>query len=63
MAGKKSDDRAQCFLCGNGIVFEDGDPLLITIDYGGGEQQELYAHGRCLKRVTHKSVPLLIEEP
>ncbi len=48
----------QCCFCGNTIVSIVPDPLELTIDLGGGEEQRLYCHHRCLRRAVYPSVPL-----
>ena len=52
---------SQCCFCGNKIVREASDPVILHIDLDESEeegQQTLYSHYRCLKRVLDPSVPL-----
>jgi hypothetical protein len=53
----------QCCFCGNGIIAELGDPLALKLCVHGDEEQELFCHLRCLQRVLHASVPLLVGLP
>jgi hypothetical protein len=51
----------QCCFCGNTIVKEGPDPVVLMIDLGEPEEegsQSLFCHYRCLKRVLDPSVPL-----
>lgn len=52
----------QCCFCGNQIVSIRSDPLRIVVYGDEGEQQELYAHQRCLRRAADPTVPLLFDE-
>lgn len=49
----------QCWICGNAILRQKQDPLRLVLLLDDEEQQALYAHWRCMKRVADKSVPLL----
>jgi hypothetical protein len=58
---KPNASLAQCCFCGNKILKEGSDPVVLTLDLGEPEeegQQSLFSHYRCLKRALDPSVPL-----
>ena len=48
----------QCCFCGNQIVTATPDPITLTVHIDSDEEQNVFCHYRCLKRVVDPSVPL-----
>jgi hypothetical protein len=51
----------QCCICGRQVAAETAVELRLPSATQGGSQQ-IWAHGRCLRRVVHSSVPLRFTE-
>lgn len=48
----------QCCFCGNTIVVATPDPIAFTVHIDEDEEQTLFCHYRCLRRLVDSSVPL-----
>jgi hypothetical protein len=53
---------AVCCFCGESAPIGSDDFLSLLISLPGGATQELWAHGACLRRAVHPSVPMLPPE-
>jgi len=59
---KKENLKYQCCFCGDAILAEPPDPILIEIKLPDNAAQGLTAHRKCITKALHPSVPLGIEE-
>ena len=53
---------AMCCFCGEGAPIGSDDFLSLIVILPEGASQELWAHGECLRRAVHPSVPMLPPE-
>ena len=51
-----------CCFCGEYAPIGSDDFLSLIVSLPGGASQELWAHGECLRRVVHRSVPMVPPE-
>jgi hypothetical protein len=50
----------QCCFCGQSILEQVNDPVIIAITLPGGGAQQLYSHAACLKTRLDPSVPVAL---
>jgi hypothetical protein len=53
---------AMCCFCGEFAPIGSDDFLSLVVNLPDGASQELWAHGECLRRAVHPSVPMLPPE-
>jgi hypothetical protein len=53
---------AMCCFCGEHAPEGSDDFLALVVKLPEGASQELWAHGECLRRMVHPSVPMLPPE-
>jgi len=53
---------AMCCFCGEYAPIDSADFLPLIVNLPEGASQQLWAHGECLRRAVHPSVPMLPPE-